>query len=577
MKLKIYDRLIGWMSVSAWMLAMCCAVSCTSEQITNEGSLLPEKTYPLLFNVAVDGHESRAGGKDAWIQGDEVGVQLGSKQAVYQITSVANALEPKDAENTLYWENSDKALVKAWYPAEKIENRDISDQSSGYTSFDCLYAEKEMDFMSTGEEATLHFTHLMSKVECTVNSDASLTVLKVTFFGASKLNFEAGVLTASSGLVEITPESDNGKYTAILYPRQMQNQYFIVVYLSDGSTFVYKPTSETDGNLQAGKLHKYEIKVVKGEVNVSASGVASWTEEQSNQDAAQKQSYHVIFPESLQSGNYVITDLSDNSPVTIQDNSFSVSSAGFSITYTETDLSKGFSILKGIGEVKRTYKEDSNIEYTFSFTNLKRDLTLSYGEYIQVGDYYFSDNTCSVLPTKDGATCIGIVFHVGTGAGDSKENYAGTSLASNGIRGYVVALKDAGSFPWATEEGKSTQTDSNENSWNGYSNNQIVKGVGVGKFPAFEACADFTPAALNSSGWYLPSIAQLGEIRNNIDILQPMFTAVEGECLKTDGSVWYWSSTQKDSENEKAVILFGEGYSVWSKIAGAYVRPILTF
>ena len=577
MKLKIYDRLIGWMSVSAWMLAMCCAVSCTSEQITNEGSLLPEKTYPLLFNVAVDGHESRAGGKDAWIQGDEVGVQLGSKQAVYQITSVANALEPKDAENTLYWENSNKALVKAWYPAEKIENRDISNQSNGYTSFDCLYAEKEMDFMSTGEEATLHFTHLMSKVECTVNSDASLTVSKVTFFGASKLNFEAGVLTASSGLVEITPESDKGKYTAILYPRQMQNQYFIVVYLSDGSTFVYKPTSETDGNLQAGKLHKYEIKVVKGEVNVSASGVSSWTEEPSNQDAAQKQSYHVILPESLQSDGYVITDLSNDKPIKVQGNSFSVSSAGFSITYTETDLSKGFSILKGIGEVKRTYKEDSNIEYTFSFTNLKRDLTLSYGEYIQVGDYYFNDNTCSVLPTKDGATCIGIVFHVGTGAGDSKENYAGTSLASNGIRGYVVALKDAGSFPWATEEGKSTQTDSNENSWNGYSNNQIVKGVDVEKYPAFEACADFTPAALNSSGWYLPSIAQLGEIRNNIDILQPMFTAVEGECLKTDGSIWYWSSTQKDSENEKAVILFGEGYSVWSKIAGAYVRPVLTF
>ena len=576
MKLKIYDRLIGWMSVSAWMLAMCCAVSCTSEQITNEGSLLPEKTYPLLFNVAVDGHESRAGGKDDWVQGDEVGVQLGSKQAVYQITSVANALEPKDAENTLYWETSNKALVKAWYPAEKIENRDISDQSSGYTSFDCLYAEKEMDFMSTGEEATLHFTHLMSKVECTVKSDASLTVSEVTFFGASKLNFEAGVLTASSGLVEITPESDNGKYTAILYPRQMQNQYFIVVCLSDGSTFVYKPTSETDGNLQAGKLHKYEIKVVKGEVNVSASGVASWTEEPSSQDAAQKQSYHVIFPESLQSDGYVITDLSNDKPIIVQGNSFSVSSAGFSITYTETDLSKGFSILKGIGEVKRTYTPEGS-KYTFSFTNLKRDLTLSYGEYIQVGDYYFSDNTCSALPTKDGATCIGIVFHVGTGAGDGKGNYAGTSLASNGIRGYAVALKDAGSFQWATEEGKSTQTDPNENSWNGYSNNQIVKGAGVEKFPAFKACADFTPAALNSSGWYLPSIAQLGEIENNIDILQPMFTAVEGECLKTDGSVWYWSSTQKDSENEKAVILFGEGYSVWSKIAGAYVRPVLTF
>lgn len=202
----------------------------------------------------------------------------------------------------------------------------------------------------------------------------------------------------------------------------------------------------------------------------------------------------------------------------------------------------------------------------------------------KIGDFYCinGDNKGYVLPLEfdiasSTHTCIGIVFHVGAGSGDSKENYAETSLASSGIRGYVVALKDAGSFPWATEEGKSTQTDSNEKSWNGYSNNQIVKGVGVGKFPAFEACAEFTPAALNSSGWYLPSIAQLGEIRNNIDILQSMFTAVEGECLKTDESVWYWSSTQKDSDVGQAVILFGEGCSMWSKIAGAYVRPVLTF
>lgn len=605
MKLKIYDRLIGWMSVSAWMLAMCCAVSCTSEQITNEGSLLPEKTYPLLFNVAVDGHESRAGGKDAWIQGDEVGVQLGSKQAVYQITSVANALEPKDAENTLYWENSNKALVKAWYPAAKIENRDISDQSSGYTSFDCLYAEKEMDFMSTGEEATLHFTHLMSKVECTVNSDASLTVSKVTFFGASKLNFEAGVLTASSGLVEITPESDNGKYTAILYPRQMQNQYFIVVYLSDGSTFVYKPTSETDGNLQAGKLHKYEIKVVKGEINVSASGVASWTEEQSNQDAVQKQSYRVILPESLQSDGYVIIDFSNGSPVTVQDNSFSVSSAGFSITYTETDLSKGFSILKGIGEVKRTYNnEDSNIEYTFSFTNLKRDLTLSYGEYIQVGDYYFSDNTCSALPTKDGATCIGIVFHVGTGAGDGKGNYAGTSLASNGIRGYAVALKDAHESAgiWGPRnfvEGIES-SESYVYSYLGYKNSMLVKslpsfGDAVIDEPmksdtywAFKVALGYAVASPEgTSGWYLPSIGQLVDISRIPEIETSMLSA-GGYGFKTDhvaneygAKGGYWSSSEQKESDAWYFSFEDMNCKSWSKsqvfAAVSYVRPVLTF
>lgn len=602
MKLKIYDRLIGWMSVSAWMLAMCCAVSCTSEQITNEGSLLPEKTYPLLFNVAVDGLESRAGGKDTWAPDDQVGVQLGTKQAVYKITSSGTALEPKDAENTLYWENSDKALVKAWYPAEKKENWDISDQSSGYTSFDCLYAEKEMDFMSTGEEATLHFTHLMSKVECTVKSDASLTVSEVTFFGASKLNFEAGVLTASSGLVEITPESDKGKYTAILYPRQMQNQYFIVVYLSDRSTFVYKPTSETDGNLQAGKLHKYEIKVVKGEVNVSASGVASWTEEPSSQDAAQKQSYHVILPESF--GNYVITDLSDNSPVTtIQDNSFSVSSAGFSIAYTATDLSKGFSILKGIGDVNRTYSsEGSDIKYTFSFTNLKRDLTLSYGEYIQVGDYYFSDNTCSALPTKDGATCIGIVFHVGTGAGDSQKNYAGTSLAC--IRGYAVALKDAHESAgiWGPRnfvEGIES-SESYVYSYLGYKNSMIVKslpnfGDAVINEPmkpdtywAFKVAFDYTVSAPEgTSGWYLPSIGQLVDI-SKISGIETLMSSAGGHGFKTDHVVneygakgGYWSSSEM-KESDAWYFSFEEmNCKSWSKnqdfAAVSYVRPVLTF
>lgn len=605
MKLKIYDRLIGWMSVSAWMLAMCCAVSCTSEQITNEGSLLPEKTYPLLFNVAVDGLESRAGGKDVWAPDDQVGVQLGTKQAVYKITSSGTALEPKDAENTLYWENSDKALVKAWYPAAKIENRDISNQSNGYTSFDCLYAEKEMDFMSTGEEATLHFTHLMSKVECTVKSDASLIVSEVTFFGASKLNFEAGVLTASSGLVEITPESDNGKYTAILYPRQMQNQYFIVVCLSDGSTFVYKPTSETDGNLQAGKLHKYEIKVVKGEVNVSASGVASWTEEPSDQDAAQKQSYHVILPESLpeslQSDGYVITDLSNDKPIKVQGNSFSVSSAGFSITYTETDLSKGFSILKGIGEVKRTYTPEGS-KYTFSFTNLKRDLTLSYGEYIQVGDYYFNDNTCSVLPTKDGATCIGIVFHVGTGAGDSKENYAETSLAC--IRGYAVALKDAQESagiwgPRKHVEGIESSK-SYVYSYLGYKNSMIVKslpsfGDAVINEPtksdtywAFKVALEYTVSAPEgTSGWYLPSIGQLVDIRR-IPEVETLLLSAGGDEFKTDHKPndygvkgGYWSSSEM-KESDAWYFSFKEmNYKSWSKsqdfAAVSYVRPVLTF
>lgn len=203
----------------------------------------------------------------------------------------------------------------------------------------------------------------------------------------------------------------------------------------------------------------------------------------------------------------------------------------------------------------------------------------------KIGDFYCIDGDKGyILPQEfdivsSTHTCIGIVFHVGVGTGDSKGNYDETPLASNGIRGYAVALKDVGNLSWATEEGKSTLTDSDESKWDGYSNNQTVKSVDVSlnKFPAFKACAEVPSAALNSSGWYLPSIAQLGDIKNNIAILQPMFAIVEGECLKTDGSIWYWSSTQKGNNNDQAVILYGTGYSVWDKTSTAYVRPVLTF
>lgn len=568
------------------VLAILLSYSCSSELISEKGTgILPENTYPLEFSVALDGHQqSRAGGKDTWNAGDKVGVKLYDKTSVYRISADAVSLEPDVTGEKLYWENMDKSLVKSWFPAEKVV-KNISDQRAGYSDFDFLYAEKEMDYTSTGADATLTFKHQMSKVECTVNSDASLTVIAVKFFGATEVTYDAGIVSAAPGLGEIIPEKSSdtpAKYTAVLCPMQMQNEYFILVETDNGD-FVYKSSSETETNLKAGHLHKFNITVVEGDVKFSASGVTGWTEDVTESDAAAKK-FTVTLP-NVRPGSLVITDLNTSAEVTLSGESFQTTTTGFSIEYTPLaeEESKTFIIDGGgIGNVNRTWvKTDDRptYKYTFRFTGIKSDITLSYGEYLQVGDYYFSDNTCSVVPTKSGATCIGIVFHVGTGNGDDKTNYP-EAIQTSGIKGYAVALNDAGSFEWAKtkELGETAITNSDENLFNGYSNTEIIKEKTISDYPAFEKCVNFQPSASGCSGWYLPSIAQLGTIRTNIDMVKKSFDMLDGaNCIDVTNNSWYWSSTQKDSDVNYAVILYGNAFSFWKKTNSCKVRPILTF
>lgn len=569
------------------VLAILLSYSCSSELISEKGTgILPENTYPLEFSVALDAHQqSRAGGKDTWNAGDKVGVKLYDKTSVYRISADAVSLEPDVTAEKLYWENMDKSLVKSWFPAEKVV-KNISNQSAGYSDFDFLYAEKEMDYTSTGTDATLTFKHQMSKVECTVNSDASLTVNAVKFFGATEVTYDAGIVSPAPGLGEITPEKSSdtpAKYTAVLCPMQMQNEYFILVETNKGD-FVYKSSSETETNLKAGYLHKFNITVVEGDVKFSASGVTGWTEDVTESDAAAKK-FTVTLP-NVRPGSLVITDLNTSAQVTPSGEFFQTTTTGFSIEYTPSsdEESKTFIIDGGgIGNVNRTWVKTGDTptyKYTFRFTGIKSDITLSYGEYLQVGDYYFNDNTCSVVPTKAGsATCIGIVFHVGTGNGDDKANYP-EPILTNGIRGYAVALNDVGSFEWAKtkELGEAAITNSDENLFNGYSNTEFVKGINISDYPAFEECVNFQPAGNGCSGWYLPSIAQLGTIRTNIDMVKKSFDMLDGtDCIDVTDKSWYWSSTQKDSDVNNAVILYGNAFSFWKKTNSCKVRPVLTF
>lgn len=576
--------------VSSALLVIMLAASCSNDIVSDEEiQSLPENTYPLSFQATVSGHvDSRAGGKDSWAADDKIGVQLYDKTATYKYSAEKNSFV-SDA-TTLYWESTAPATVKAWYPSENKEYV-LTDQTEGFVSLDFMKAEKLMSYSSTQEESTLSFSHLMSKVECTLTTDGSITIADVQFIGTPEVIFNNGNLAPKyvnlSGISpEETSEVDIKKYTALLYPQQMKGKSFIVVTDNSGTQYTYKSMSEEETNLKAGYIHSFEIEVLKGEVNISSTTVTNWNEEEESTDATLKTSFKVVLPEGFNTEDgYTYKSLKEGeSDIEVTNNTFNAPKEGFSVSFTpKTDqLNKGFLMQKGIAEVTRTTSIDEAVTYTYKVTNLKRDITLSFGEYIQIGDYYFSDNTTAGVSTKEGAQCIGIVFHLGAGPGDNKDNYAGTAIAQNGIRGYVVALNDAGdNIAWATNEqnGLNAITDSDESKWNGFANTNTIKGQGIDNYNACKLCVEFaTDSGSDDSGWFLPSIAQLVAIRDRINIIEYSFSMIQGaSCIDGTTASYYWSSTQKKDVNKQAVILYGPYKSSWDKINGAKVRPVLTF
>lgn len=596
--------------VSSAVLAMMLAASCSNDIITDgEIQSLPENTYPLSFQATVSGRvDSRAGGKDSWIADDKIGVQLYDKTATYKYSAEKSSFIP-DA-TPLYWESTAPATVKAWYPSE---NKDyvLTDQTGGFASLDFMKAEKLMSYSSTQEESTLSFSHLMSKVECTLTTDGSITIADVQFIGTPEVTFDNGNLAPKyvnlSGISpEETSEVDIKKYTALLYPQQMKGKSFIVVTDNSGTQYTYKSMSEEETNLKAGYIHSFEIEVLKGEVNISSTTVTNWNEEEESTDATLKTSFKVVLPEGFNTEDgYTYKSLKEGeSDIEVTNNTFDAPVEGFSISFTPSadQLDKGFLVQKGIAQVTRNTSIDEVVTYTYKVTNLKRDITLSFGEYIQIGDYYFDDNTTAGVSTKDEAQCIGIVFHLGAGPGDNKDNYSGTAIVQNGIRGYVVALRDAHTDAGAwgiREQNVEALPDKAEadNVYDGYKNTQVIKVLGDvytntdkskplqnGQYWAFKVASEYdVTASTSSSGWYLPSIGQLDDIEA-VPNLQNLLQNAQGSWFNQDYNSRYWSSTEKHANDAWYKHFNGSDKGAYAKsndggnyLQASYVRSVLTF
>ena len=260
-----------------------------------------------------------------------------------------------------------------------------------------------------------------------------------------------------------------------------------------------------------------------------------------------------------------------------------------------------------------------NIDYDYTNYTSTRDL--------KVGDYYYSDG--SIYPgdltgaPKDG--CVGIIFSTTVSQTD----------ATNWPHGYVIALKntngkigDYSQSKWSSDasvalEGNTLAINGDLNNFDGYT---ASYSDALSAIDAVKAAKEYSVSLPEgTSGWYLPSAAQLAAVMNNLytesgwkfdatnaynaaanqsekasalNAIQTIFEKVGGVLLNADEfnsasnsgitnvSDRWWSTTEVDAQSTKAWALeiknngqlkLLEREKASGGTNGASVRPVFAF
>lgn len=208
---------------------------------------------------------------------------------------------------------------------------------------------------------------------------------------------------------------------------------------------------------------------------------------------------------------------------------------------------------------------------------------------LQVGDYYLEDghllSKAATLTNEEKKKVIGIVFYAGHHS-DDDSGYYYSGIALTKCHGYVVASRDAtdDKCMW----GALQSSYSGKREWNGYRLTQSIitcaggmnnlNGAALAGYPAtyYAAVAyeESNKAPANSSGWFLPAAMQLSTINNNYYVL---FVNKKAEITPLAESVYYWSSSEAQSDRVRVYTTSSANGATKSKTSVAKVRSVLAF
>nr|WP_294476625.1 fimbrillin family protein [uncultured Bacteroides sp.] len=602
------------------LLCLTLFASCSADDDTE----LPDGKYPMTFATAMEGlTQTRSTTDNTWKGSEKIAVQVGNEVKQYIPTSSnPSTLTGVDATNTFYWQKAEET-VSAWYSGAGYHatlptsfSVKLDQRTDDYQKSDFLYAKPQNIKYSDRTTAPLIFKHLPAKVVVNLKYGDGLTEQDVTDATVSIINqaTTSGTINAADGTVaqvttsvsnEITPNAMAAtlgyqqSVQAIVVPQQLaKGTKFIKVTIGEGTDaardYYYTTKTDTEVNLECGKQYTYNITVTKGEELVVTNQTAvTWKDGTAQSGTVTPAtSFNVTCP----SGNGV-DDLNISNAIALSGDKYTVNpNQSITISYKTTFKRSRYNLVQGIAKVSTsTNPVDGTITLTVS--EIRGDLVFSFDKYVfaEVGDYYYADGTWSPDYTSGSGSpaCIGIIFKVGAGTGDDASYYG--SKLPNGIHGYVAALKDANNgelLAWSTEN-TATGVSTSQANFDGYSNTQIIKRISgyETKYPAFQSCIENngTAAPTASSGWYLPSCAQIQTfnavcgstpVSNNLSIAGGALLINDRNGIKPGD---YWTSNE-DAADRTKVWHFATyvSYQVWNDHPKTdstrdLVRAILTF
>lgn len=583
-----------------------CLLAASCSDVTDDGTTLPDGTCPMTFTASVDGLTATrvttdADGKATWEENDLVAISKdgGANHKEYKISNATDgAMVPDGEANTLYWQKSNETkTLAAWYPVSCTVGNgggsevSITDQHSGFGTLEnILHAPAQHYTYSSSNPVAFVFRHALAKVKVTLKKgdgieESDLFGATVTFTGYTAGSLGYSGMTGSEGSNgDITSKKETSSggaptYTALVIPQQMQGKKFIKVTIGTSYAardYYYTPAGSIDADLEAGHQYTYTIIVKKMGLEVAVASVPAWGTGEETTGGSEVSYFSVKIP--TVSG---VTPTIEGTTGSVGEIYTTIGNS-FSITLSVGDGMTGFNIKGGACDVKRTVE---NTCYKFTYSDIRSDLELVYGDYAEVGDYYYADGTWSPDYMASGSSaCIGIVFKVGAAQGDVASNYDDKLL--DGIHGYVVALTDA--LTYAGEWGVRGTDENNEflpdvsfgmdTKYNGYAQTKYIldtHSADLTRYEAFSAVKDYATAAPNnSSGWYLPSMKQLSDVwqlykgaagnvlydrLNSISSSNLFQTGNNGSQHNKDNSYRYWTSTEKSSTDAWYVVFDTSG------------------
>lgn len=492
---------------------------------TREADIDMTDTDGVVFSANI-GQASRRG-DNSWTGDELIGMQVGESVKTYRISDATTGAMVTDDEP--YTWTSGEYQLHAWSPYTD-KSISLTDQSDAEKMFACDLLE--CNTTVNAKSVQLTFKHKMTRVWYELQqfpgyTDEEANNAVISYYGYPSIKYTEGIIEKEGEPnAEIsTRKIDDRHGEAILVPGEMWDKPFIKVVIG-GDTYVYTPkhTVATDEERQTGVLkegynQRYYLKVSKKGIEVSMeSSSVGWNNE--TVDGVTDGKYKAEIPSNL--NNPQITGV-ENGIITGADNSFSIS-------YTENG--NGGLLYEGNCDVQRTTDGTS---HTYTFSKIASDIKVSYtSEYLKVGKYYYSNGTFGDEAVKEGCETVGLVYKLGASVNDYDtdkiSNYSGSELKS--ITGYVVSLTSStNKFSWAQGDNLETEFASFENSddeeksegtmYKGYIYTKAIETALINaaeKSPfwtAFKNLIKTLPTPEGTSGWYIPSVAQLQDIANS--------------------------------------------------------------